>query len=141
MVMAETAQPRGRLSKWFRESALAGRLLPPALLNFVSGLLAGAGINLLTGVATGPATVSTRAIIIDSVVWVVAAVFAAGAAHVAEGAERKADLAITERFTAKEKQAIMSSAAAEVAVSFWIQAAFGAVFVVLAVGLIPSIGL
>lgn len=128
------------MPKWLPGPQLAEHLLPPALLNFVAGLLAGAGINLLTSVATGPSSVSTRGIIVDSVVWVVAAIFAASAAHVAEDAGRKADLVITERLRPEEKQAIFRNEAAQVSVRFWILVGFGVAFVVLATALIPSIG-
>ena len=118
-----------------------GRSPPaPSLLNFVSGLLAGAGINLLTSVATGPVSVSNRKIVLDSIVWVIAAIFAAGAAHIAEGAERRADLVITERLRPEEKQAIMRNEASQVAGKFWILATLGISAAVLAAGLVPSIG-
>jgi hypothetical protein len=46
--------------------------LSPATLNFLSGLSAGAGINMLTSVATDP-DISSIQIIADSTLWVVAA--------------------------------------------------------------------
>jgi hypothetical protein len=119
---------------------LAQHLLPPSLLNFSAGILAGAGINMLTSVATGPTTVSTSAIIGDSVVWVIAAIFVAAAASIAESAERKADLVITERLSPAEKEAVHRNEAVQVAMKFWILVALGVTFVVLAASLIPKIG-
>src|SRR5215831_6391146 len=135
--MAFRLDLRGRAAKVFSAVGLAEHLLPPSLLNFSAGILAGAGINLLTSVATGPTTVSTNRIIVDSIVWVGAASFAAAAASIAESAERKADLVITERLRSDEKEAIHRNEAAQVATKFWILITFGIAAIVLATMLIP----
>jgi hypothetical protein len=69
-------------------------LPPSSLLNFLAGIFASAGINLLTSVATGPeADVSTAKIAIDSCCWVVAAAFLTWAAQVIRRSERSTDVA------------------------------------------------
>lgn len=138
--MAERVRGRARIRDLGQKIGISEHLLPPSLLNFVAGLLAGAGINLLTSVATGPVGVPSREVVLDSLVWVVAAVFSAGAAHVAEGSERRADLVITDRLRPEEKDAIARNEAAQVAGRFWILVALAALFVVLASSLIPRIG-
>jgi hypothetical protein len=120
-------------------SILAERVLPSSLLNFLAGLLAGAGINLLTAIETGPTTVASYKIVVDSTAWVAASVFAAWAAHISDRAERRADLAMDEDFTAKEKDAILQSEATKVARGFWGLIGTTLVFVLLAVLLIPSL--
>ena len=128
------------MTGFFSFVGLTEHLLPPSLLNFSAGILAGAGINLLTSIATGPVTVSTSGVIADSAVWVVSAIFVAAAASIAENAERRADLEITERLSRAEKEAVHRNEAAQVAMKFWILIALGIVFVVLAASLIPQIG-
>ncbi|MEU7757056.1 hypothetical protein AB0B57_31490 [Micromonospora sp. NPDC049101] len=80
----------------------------PSTLNFLAGLFAGAGINMLTSVSTGPAgtDVSTGKIALDSALWVVAAGFLTWAAHLFQAAERDADLYIDRDFSEPEKQEI-----------------------------------
>jgi len=76
-------------------------------LNFLAGIFAGAGINLITSVATGPeADVSTGKIAFDSGLWVLAAAFLTWAAQVLQGGERDADLVITQHLTDLEKHEI-----------------------------------
>lgn len=113
------AEHRDETRQAIRFSKLRSHILPPSLLNFIAGLLAGAGINLLTSVATGPTAASDQKIVIDSIIWVLSAIFAAYAAHVAEGAERRAELRITDRLSAAEKHAIMRDEAAKVSGKFW----------------------
>ncbi|MDG4782566.1 hypothetical protein O7614_23175 [Micromonospora sp. WMMD961] len=80
----------------------------PSTLNFLAGLFAGAGINMLTSVSTGPADpgVSTGKVALDSALWVVAAAFLTWAAHLFQAAERDADLYIDRDFSEPEKQEI-----------------------------------
>jgi len=61
-------------------------------LNFVAGILAGAGINLVTTAAiAGTANVSTAAVAVDAVSWVLAAAFLYWAAQTIQRGEREAD--------------------------------------------------
>ena len=79
----------------------------PSSLNFLAGIFAGAGINLITTVATGPAPdVSTGAVDIDSLLWVLAAAFLTWAAQVLQHGERDADLYVDRNFSEAEKREI-----------------------------------
>lgn len=74
-------------------------------LNFLAGIFAGAGINMITSVATGPAGgVSTLKIAFDSVSWVLAAGFLTWAAQLLQAGEREADLQITRTFSPAERR-------------------------------------
>jgi hypothetical protein len=76
-------------------------------LNFLAGIFAGAGINLITSVATGPeGGVSTLAIGLDSALWVLAAAFLTWAAQVLQHGERDADLLIAADFTERERREV-----------------------------------
>lgn len=77
-----------------------------SLLNFLSGLFAGAGLNLITQAQTGPLTQPKWAVFLDSVPWVLASVFTAWAGNIVAGAEREADLKIRDGFTDVERRAI-----------------------------------
>ncbi|AVT28192.1 MULTISPECIES: hypothetical protein [unclassified Plantactinospora] len=84
-------------------------VIPPApsSLNFLAGIFAGAGINLITSVSTGPeGEVSTAKIALDALLWVLAAAFLTWAAQVLEHGERDADLYIDRDFSDREKQDI-----------------------------------
>ncbi|MFG1777557.1 hypothetical protein ACGFIG_14130 [Micromonospora sp. NPDC049048] len=80
----------------------------PSTLNFLAGLFAGAGINMLTSVSTSPpdTDVSTGKVALDAALWVVAAGFLTWAAHLFQAAERDADLYIDRDFSEPEKQEI-----------------------------------
>lgn len=79
-------------------------------LNFLAGIFAGAGINLLTSVATGPeADVSNAKIAIDSLFWVAAAACLTWAAQVVQRGERNADAEIRGRLTEIEKEEVRDS--------------------------------
>lgn len=77
-------------------------------LNFLAGICAGAGINLITSVATGPETdVSVAKIALDSALWVLSAAFLTWAAQIVQRGERDAEFAmIGDEFTTVEKQDI-----------------------------------
>jgi hypothetical protein len=76
-------------------------------LNFLAGIFAGAGINLVTSVATGPeADVSAWKIAIDSALWVLAAAFLTWAAQVVQRGERDADLELSGPLSDIEKHDI-----------------------------------
>lgn len=78
-----------------------------SLLNFLSGLLAGAGLNLITQGQTGPLDKPTWSVFLDAVPWLAASVFTAWAGHIVAGAEREADLKIRDGFTDGERRAIL----------------------------------
>ena len=82
--------------------------LPPASsINFLAGILAGAGINLITSVATGPdSTVSIPLVAVDTVLWVVAAGLLTWAAQIVQRGEREADLEINRNLSEVEKRDI-----------------------------------
>ncbi|WP_436523043.1 hypothetical protein [Actinoplanes sp. HUAS TT8] len=76
-------------------------------LNFLAGIFAGAGINLVTSIATGPeGDVSTGKVVLDSAFWVLTAAFLTWAAQVLQNGERDADLDIDRDFSEAEKQDI-----------------------------------
>ena len=85
------------------------RLPTPTGLTFLSGLLAGAGINMLTSAATGESTTSAGMVTVDAIAWVAAAVFLFSAAQRLETAQRHAashtaDLTALESQSEYEKQ-------------------------------------
>ena len=88
---------------------LISALPSPSMLNFLAGLFAGAGINMLTSVATGPpGNISTAKIALDSVLWVVAAGFLTWAARILETADQGAERRISGlKITEEEKQDII----------------------------------
>ena len=141
--MAVRPHRSGRLTRRLRSFSLAERLLPSSLLNFFAGLCAGAGINLLTAPATGPTDVSAHRIVVDAAAWVVAAALCASAAHVAEGADRKAAaiLRTVSTLGEEEQHAVLRDQAAKVAGKFWGLIALTVVALVLAVALIPRLHL
>jgi len=82
-------------------------LLPASSLNFLAGILAGAGINLITSVATGPdSTVSIPLVALDTALWVVAAGLLTWAAQIVQRGEREADLEINRNLSEVEKHEI-----------------------------------
>src|SRR4051812_5745910 len=79
----------------------------PSSLNFLAGIFAGAGINLITSVATGPdGGISTLKISIDALLWVLAAGFLTWVAQIVQHGERDADLYIDRDFSDTEKREI-----------------------------------
>lgn len=82
-------------------------LPPPPALNFFAGLFAGAGINMVTSIATGLSeSTSKTAIVVDSLLWLLSAATLTWAAQVIEHEERDADLYIDRDFTEREKRDI-----------------------------------
>lgn len=133
----EDVAQRGRLPRLF-----ATRLLPSSLLNFLSGLLAGAGINLLTGIVGGSSgTTYIRHIEWDSAAWVLASSFAALAAHYAEKADDKANLTITPEMSRQLKETIIRDETEQVARRFWAVVAAMVVTTVLAIVFVPGLSL
>jgi hypothetical protein len=85
------------------------RLALPAAssLTFGAGILAGAGLNLLTTTAiAAPPHVSTATVVVDAVLWILAAAFLFGAAQPIRQGEREADQEISGRLTPDERQEI-----------------------------------
>jgi hypothetical protein len=84
------------------------RTLPSASpLNFVAGLFAGAGINMLTSVSAGaPGQASSFKLGLDSFLWVLAAGFLTWAARIIENAEREAALYIDRAMGQQERAQI-----------------------------------
>lgn len=79
----------------------------PAALNFLAGVFAGAGINMLTSVSTGPdGNVRASAIAVDSALWILGAAFLTWGAHIFEEAQREAELHIDRDFSDREKAEI-----------------------------------
>lgn len=81
----------------------------PSLLNFVAGLLAGAGINLVTSAATEDDPSAARRLCLLAVPWIAASVFLAWAAYMAERADRTSDLLITANHSPDERQEIVKA--------------------------------
>jgi hypothetical protein len=77
-------------------------------LNFLAGICAGAGINLITSVSVGPEVhVSIGKIAVDSALWVITAAFITWAAQIVQRGERDADIEmIGDELTAVEKRDI-----------------------------------
>ncbi|MER5456039.1 MULTISPECIES: hypothetical protein [unclassified Micromonospora] len=80
----------------------------PSTLNFLAGLFAGAGINMLTSVSTGPPdpAISTAKVALDSALWVIAAGLTTWAAHLLQTAEREAELEIDRDFSPAERSEV-----------------------------------
>ena len=78
-----------------------------SLLNFLSGLFAGAGLNLVTQAQTGPLAEPKWTVFLDSVPWIMASVFTAWAGHIVAGAERESDLKIRDGLTEAERKAVI----------------------------------
>lgn len=76
-------------------------------LNFLAGIFAAAGINMVTSVATSPEDgVSPLRIALDSAFWVLAAAFLTWAAQLLQSGERDADLQIAPDFSTGERHEV-----------------------------------
>jgi hypothetical protein len=98
-------------------------ILPASLMNFLAGLYAAAGINILTTLEIGGASPhgpSAEGLGIDASAWIVAAVFQAWAAHIAENVDQEATLLIDPLLSEKERKDIRISKARKWARRFWI---------------------
>ncbi|MBR7832867.1 hypothetical protein KDL01_06315 [Actinospica durhamensis] len=113
-------------------------MIPVSLLNFLSGLTAGAGINLLTSIEGG-SNASHSEIMVDSAVWVVVAIFLAYAAHLTEAVEKEASLVIDGSLTPDEKRQVHEAHAASVRWRYRISLIVSGALSVLAILLIPGI--
>ncbi|GAA2344279.1 hypothetical protein [Dactylosporangium salmoneum] len=120
-------------------SRLGMSLPAPSSLNFLAGIFAGAGINLITSVATGPdGGISTAKISLDSLLWVVAAGLLTWAAQVVQHGERDADLHIDPDFSDVEKREIRERYMGEALRRARVPLVLTAVSVVFAVLLLPN---
>jgi hypothetical protein len=119
---------------------LAGGLtvIPASLLNFLSGLTAGAGINMLTSLEGGSAA-GHGAIVIDSTLWVLVAVALAYAAHLSEGVEREAALVIDGNLSPEEKKIIYKDEASRVSRGYKLSLSSGGALTLLATIFIPGL--
>jgi hypothetical protein len=80
----------------------------PSALNFLAGILAGAGINLLTSLAGGTEG-PTVVFVLDSSCWIAAAASITWAAHLVDGATRTADLYITSEMNKDQQDEIRTA--------------------------------
>jgi hypothetical protein len=112
--------------------------IPPSLLNFVSGLAAGAGINLLTSLSGVPTATRTTTVV-DSVAWICAAVFLAATAQIVEGVERDAALAIDNTLTKVERRAILHDEMTEVRTRYCVALALSACSLASSMALVPGL--
>lgn len=83
----------------------------PSLLNFLSGVFAGTGINIVTTAAVGGSTASAFRLVSAATPWVALAAICAFGAAIAEKAQRESDLLITSALTPEERQEIVGTAA------------------------------
>jgi hypothetical protein len=112
-------------------------MIPPALLNFVSGLSAGAGINLLTSLSGR----SRAATVVDSAAWIAAAAFLAATAHLVGLVERDAALAIDNTLTKAERRAIVRDEMESVRRRYRLLLGLSALSFVAAAVLVPGWGI
>ena len=113
-------------------------LIPSSLLNFLAGLAAGAGINLLTSIEGGSNFPKDK-IVLDSVVWIVDAMMLAYAAHLAETVEREAALAFDNTLSTAEKRDILRDEVDKRRVRSYGSIVLGVVGGVIAMMLVPGI--
>ncbi len=114
-------------------------MVPSSLLNFLSGLAAGAGINMLTSLEGGSAAAHFK-IIIDSVIWITVAGLFAFAAHVVEGAEREAALVSDVSLSRQRRRAVLKDEAWRVRWPYRGALATAVVAAGLAMAYIPGLG-
>ena len=79
------------------------------MLNFLAGLFAGAGINMLTSAATGPVGTSTVAVAVDAGIWVLAAGASTWLAHVVEVVNREVERRLQDDFSPAEEAGVRRS--------------------------------
>jgi hypothetical protein len=118
------------------------RLLPLPVLNFVAGLFAGAGINLLTTVATAPPGTAASGIVVDSALWVVTAGTATWLGHVEAGVDAAVADRTSPRLSLQERNSVRDHVRAEPAIRrrLWLATAATGVSLVLSLLLLPRIG-
>jgi hypothetical protein len=112
---------------------------PPSALNFLAGLFAGAGINMLTSVTTGPVDIPRAAIVGDAAMWVLAAAAATWLAHLVSEMNHEIDRQLQDDFDAEEEAGVHRSVRA--AMSGRLRLATAATIVAAALGvlLLPNL--
>ncbi|MEY9931320.1 hypothetical protein ABH926_005969 [Catenulispora sp. GP43] len=113
-------------------------LIPPSLLNFLAGLAAGAGINLLTSIEGG-SHFPRGQVVVDSGLWILDAMLLAYAAHLAETVEREAALAFDNTLSAEEKRDIMRDEVDKRRLRYHGSIVLGVVGMVVSMVLVPGI--
>jgi hypothetical protein len=113
-------------------------MIPVSLLNFLSGLAAGAGINLLTSIEGG-STASPHRIIVDSAFWVIVAAGLAYAAHLAETVERGVSLVIDGNLSEAERREVYAAQAGQVRFRYRLILGISGVLTILSIVLIPGL--
>ncbi len=84
---------------------------PPALLNFLAGIFAAAGVNLLTGaVESSSMDLNIRNVVFACLPWFGSAISLAVTATIIDRAHADANPLITPNLTAAEKRAVLGSA-------------------------------
>ena len=115
-------------------------MVPAALLNFLSGLAAGAGINMLTSIEGG-STASHRAIVSDSLLWIAVAVLLAYAAHLSDTVDREASLVMSDSLTAEERKIVIKEKASPHMRRYTFSFSLGIALTVVAAVFIPGLGI
>lgn len=110
-----------------------------SLLNFLSGLFAGAGLNLITQAQTGPLTQPSWTVFLDSAPWIASSVFQAWAGHLVQGAERESELKIKDELTDAERRAVLRAEQRKVQGKYRLLMVLSAVTFVAALVLTPGL--
>jgi hypothetical protein len=113
-------------------------MIPASLLNFLSGLAAGAGMNLLTSVEGGSNQPPDK-IITDALIWILVAVALAYTAHLAERVERDAALVIDGNLDPEDKKVILKDEASRVKWQYRSGLILAGALTLVAVALVPGL--
>jgi hypothetical protein len=118
------------------------RLLPPPALNFAAGLFAGAGINLLTSVATAPPGTAANGIVVDSAMWVAAAAAATWLGQTESRIDDEVADRVTSKFSVHERNEVRADVRAErlFRVRLWLATVTTGSTLLLSLLLVPRIG-
>ncbi|WP_306205003.1 hypothetical protein [Actinoplanes sp. RD1] len=122
------------MTSWDRWVA---RLPAPGLLNFLAGLFAGTGINLLTSSAVGDGGGLSVLTVLDSSAWVLGAALVTVAATMLQNAEAEAALLDSPMFEEAERREIRMLQRRPIARRAVLLMLGGLLSVVLAVVLLP----
>ena len=118
---------------------IVSRLPSPTALTFLSGLFAGAGINMLTSTATGESSTSAGSVAFDAVAWVAAAAFLSWVAHRLDAVQRQAAFYIMDpNLSPAVKQAELDKQLGRIAPATTVLLALTVVCLVAAVLLLPG---
>ncbi|WP_305785590.1 hypothetical protein [Symbioplanes lichenis] len=113
------------------------RLPAPGLLNFLAGLFAGTGINLLTSSAVGDGGGLSALTVLDSIAWVLGAALVTVAATMLQNAEAEAALLDSPMFEEPERREIRMHQRRPIARRAVLLILGGLLSVILAVVLLP----